>query len=52
MPKKKKHRSPQPEPPQQKDDPATARELILLATAITQLLVAILTLVIVALKGK
>lgn len=54
---KKKNPAPQKEPEQQeppneKDDRASTKELIQLATAITQLIVALLTLVIIALKDK
>lgn len=55
---KKKNTAPQKEPEQQqeppneKNDRASTKELIQLATAITQLIVALLTLVIIALKDK
>ncbi|MCY9544304.1 hypothetical protein [Paenibacillus alvei] len=42
----------QQEPPNEKDDRASTKELIQLATAITQLIVALLTFVIVLVKGK
>jgi len=62
MSKKNQHKKKNPVPPQEpetqqeppdvKDDRASTKELIQLATAITQLIVALLTFVIVLVKGK
>ncbi|GAC41308.1 hypothetical protein [Paenibacillus popilliae] len=51
MAKKKNHRSPQPEP-QQKDDRVSTKELVVLTTALVQLLAAIITLVFILIRDK
>ncbi|MGG3839624.1 hypothetical protein ABEV00_21710 [Paenibacillus thiaminolyticus] len=50
-PHQEKKQEPQPEP-QQKDDRVSAKELVTLTTAIVQLLAAIVTLVLLLVKGS